>query len=193
MEVTAGEASSAAAAGEGGSNHQSSSSGGLQQPEQEAAYAVKRVRFFGREVPIFLQNLNGPCPLLSIANVLSLRNELKLPSRKAREVSQSQLITLVAERLLEAGNRFDDAPQYAADMQQNVSDAFDVLQKLSTGVDVNVKVRASCVSCARAGRRRPSSLNSTHTHTHTHPHPQPSTTSANNKKIKTSVSLDLCV
>ena len=103
MEVTAGEASSAAAAGEGGSNHQSSSSGGLQQPEQEAAYAVKRVRFFGREVPIFLQNLNGPCPLLSIANVLSLRNELKLPSRKAREVSQSQLITLVAERLLEAG------------------------------------------------------------------------------------------
>lgn len=48
---------------------------------------VKRISFFGRSVKIVMQNENGPCPLLAIANVLSLRNELKLPSG-IREITQ---------------------------------------------------------------------------------------------------------
>ena len=36
-------------------------------------YRLKVVTFFNREVPIVLQNQNGPCPLLAIANILLLR------------------------------------------------------------------------------------------------------------------------
>lgn len=108
--------------------------------EEDSAYAIKRIKFFGRSVPVFLQNLNGPCPLLSLANVLSLRNELKLPPRAAssREISQHDLISLVAERLLEASKQYENVPEFATNLQQNISDSFEVLQKLSTGVDVNV-------------------------------------------------------
>ena len=48
---------------------------------------IKRIHFFGRSVKIVMQNENGPCPLLAIANVLSLRNELKLPAG-IREITQ---------------------------------------------------------------------------------------------------------
>jgi hypothetical protein len=103
------------------------------------SYAIKRISFFGREVPVFLQNENGPCPLLAIANVLSLRNEIKLPSRSAREIVQRELISLVADRLLDASKSLESTvPELAA---QNVADALEVLSKLTTGIDVNVKVR----------------------------------------------------
>eukprot|EP00775_Hariotina_reticulata_P007703 gene7703-7902_t len=42
-----------------------------QQPQPQPAndvYAVKRIDFFGRSVKIVMQNINGPCPLLAIAN-----------------------------------------------------------------------------------------------------------------------------
>lgn len=45
-----------------------------------AAYKVKTVSFLGRRVPVMLQDVNGPCPLLAIANVLLLRNQLQLPA-----------------------------------------------------------------------------------------------------------------
>ncbi len=167
------------------------------------SYLIKRIRFFSREVPVFLQNLNGPCPLLALANVLSLRNELRLPAPHARDVlqvsnapsalcctaafhenclraawhaqhscltmqhtkcvvhkhhtdqhtcslpcrhiacTQDQLVSLVAERLLEASTAFEgSAPDLASDMRQNVSDSFEALSKLTTGVDVNVRFTA---------------------------------------------------
>ena len=51
------------------------------------SYKLKRIQYFKREVPIALQNENGPCPLLAIANVLLLRNQIKLPAN-APDVSQ---------------------------------------------------------------------------------------------------------
>ena len=62
---------------------------------------VKRVSFFGREVPVIMQNENGPCPLLGIANVLLLRNTLQLPSG-APDISQARLLALIAEYLLDS-------------------------------------------------------------------------------------------
>lgn len=50
-------------------------------------YKLKRIDFFGRTVPIALQNENGPCPLLAIANVLLLRKQIELPEQ-APDVSQ---------------------------------------------------------------------------------------------------------
>lgn len=78
----------------------------------EPTYEIKRLRFFGRpDVPIFLQNVNGPCPLLAIANVLSLRGRLPdeaLPPGDANSggsgavVRQSRLVAAVADRLVAA-------------------------------------------------------------------------------------------
>jgi hypothetical protein len=50
---------------------------------------------------------------------------------------QSELITSIVDLLLERSKHFEAA--YAADYQQNISEIFPVLQKLTTGVDVNVK------------------------------------------------------
>lgn len=50
---------------------------------------------------------------------------------------QSELITSIVDLLLERSKQFEAA--YAADYQQNISEIFPVLQKLTTGVDVNVK------------------------------------------------------
>ena len=58
-------------------------------PPPPPSFAVKRVRAFGRDgVPIVLQNENGPCPLLAIANCLLLRGAVELPAG-ARSVSQA--------------------------------------------------------------------------------------------------------
>lgn len=42
-------------------------------------YKVKRIEFMKRKVPIMMQNENGPCPLLALANVMLLRNHISLP------------------------------------------------------------------------------------------------------------------
>ena len=50
-------------------------------------YKLKRIDFFGRKVPIALQNENGPCPLLAIANILLLKKQIELPEHTP-DVSQ---------------------------------------------------------------------------------------------------------
>jgi hypothetical protein len=54
----------------------------------------------------------------------------------ALPLMQNELITSIVDLLLEKCKQFEGR---AADYQQNISDIFPVLQKLNTGVDVNVK------------------------------------------------------
>lgn len=73
-----------------------------QQPPEQQHYKIKRISFLGRQnVPIFVQNENGPCPLLAICNVLSLRNRLDIPENTT-SMSCARLMSLVAERILDA-------------------------------------------------------------------------------------------
>lgn len=51
------------------------------------SYTVKTIVFMKRRVPIMMQNQNGPCPLLALANVMLLRNQIKL-SPDAPSVTQ---------------------------------------------------------------------------------------------------------
>lgn len=105
-------------------------------------YKLKRIDFFGRTVPIALQNENGPCPLLAIANVLLLRKQIELPEQ-APDVSQNRLVSLVAGYLLDANDEQKlgkNLPEeYKANLRKNVSDAIAILAKLTTGIDVNVR------------------------------------------------------
>lgn len=104
-------------------------------------HKTKTVDFFGRSTPIILQNDNGPCPLLAICNVLLLKNQLNL-SPDISEVSQEKLLSLVADRLIDSNSNVKNKDSgYAENQQQNIADAIDLLPRLTTGIDVNIKFR----------------------------------------------------
>ncbi|KAK6158090.1 hypothetical protein DH2020_005404 [Rehmannia glutinosa] len=103
--------------------------------EKEMVHRTKVVQFLGRKTPIILQNDNGPCPLLAICNVLSLKNSLNL-SPDIPEVSQEKLLSLVAERLIDSNININEKDTgYVENQQQNIADAIDLLPRLTTGID----------------------------------------------------------
>lgn len=103
-------------------------------------HKTKIIQFLGRTTPIVLQNDNGPCPLLAICNVLLLRNQLEGLSADIGEVSQEKLLSLVAERLLDSNSNVNNKDAgYVENQQQNIADAIDLLPRLATGIDVNLK------------------------------------------------------
>ncbi|KHN34990.1 Protein FAM63A [Glycine soja] len=111
------------------------------QPVKECVHKTKTIQFLGRTTPIVLQNDNGPCPLLAICNVLLLRNNLNL-SPDIAEVSQEKLLSLVAERLIDSNSSVNGKDAgYVENQQQNIADAIDLLPRLATGIDVNIKFR----------------------------------------------------
>ncbi|KAD4384720.1 hypothetical protein E3N88_24888 [Mikania micrantha] len=72
-------------------------------------------------------------------NVLLLRNNLNLSSDVA-EVSQEKLLSLVAERLIDSNSNVNNKDSgYIENQQQNIADAIDLLPRLTTGIDVNLK------------------------------------------------------
>ncbi|XP_049377115.1 uncharacterized protein LOC125841970 [Solanum stenotomum] len=113
-----------------------------EEPEtKEMVHRTKVIQFLGRTTPIILQNDNGPCPLLAICNVLLLKNNLSL-SPDIPEVSQEKLLSLVAERLIDSNSNVNDKDAgYVENQQQNIADAIDLLPRLATGIDVNIKFR----------------------------------------------------
>ncbi|KAK7309008.1 hypothetical protein RJT34_05402 [Clitoria ternatea] len=112
-----------------------------EQPVKECLHKTKTIQFLGRTTPIVLQNDNGPCPLLAICNVLLLRNNLNL-SPDIAEVSQEKLLSLVAERLIDSNSNVNNKDAgYVENQQQNIADAIDLLPRLATGIDVNIKFR----------------------------------------------------
>ncbi|XP_022922260.1 ubiquitin carboxyl-terminal hydrolase MINDY-1-like [Cucurbita moschata] len=113
----------------------------VKEKEKECVYKTKAIQFLGRPTPIVLQNDNGPCPLLAICNVLLLRNNLNL-GPDATEVSQEKLLSLVAERLIDSNSNVDNKDAgFVENQQQNIADAIDLLPRLATGIDVNIKFR----------------------------------------------------
>ena len=62
-------------------------------------YHVKWIGWHDTRCPIIMQNVNGPCPLISITNVLLLRGKMSL-DEGVEVVSSESLIAYVGERLL---------------------------------------------------------------------------------------------
>eukprot|EP00741_Cyanophora_paradoxa_P017170 tig00020960_g16582.t1 len=109
-------------------------------PQRELRYRLKRVVFIGKRVSILLQNENGPCPLLAVANVLLLRGVLSIHGDVAF-ISHDELLSLVGEHLLVSNNvdRIQD-PERRENQRANLQDVIsNVLPKLASGLDVNVK------------------------------------------------------
>merc|ERR1719167_1605694 len=98
-------------------------------------YQVKWVGWGKKHCPVITQNENGPCPLISIMNVLLLRGKLSLPDG-CQVISSGQLLEWLADLLLDL-REGDQASR--PDFQHNINDAIAVLPKLQTGLDVNVR------------------------------------------------------
>lgn len=61
--------------------------------DDESVYKIKRIKWppwatNPSLVPVLLQDVNGPCPLLAILNVLLLRGSIALPNSGFGEVTQ---------------------------------------------------------------------------------------------------------
>ena len=78
-------------------------------------YQIKYVDFLGRKgVPILLQTENGPCPLLSIANVLLLQGKIHITHSEVMRpnIDLQSLIAIVTEKILETATAYDtDSPE----------------------------------------------------------------------------------
>lgn len=100
---------------------------------QSSIYEVKWIEFGLRSSAIITQNENGPCPLISIVNVLLLRDKLALPEG-CKVVSAEQLLGYLGDLVLRLSTDNTEP-----DLQRNINDAVTILPRLSTGLDVNVK------------------------------------------------------
>ncbi|KHG24879.1 Protein FAM63A [Gossypium arboreum] len=68
-------------------------------------------------------------------------NNLNL-SPDIAEVSQEKLLSLVAERLIDSNSNVDNKDAgYVENQLRNIADAIDLLPRLATGIDVNIKFR----------------------------------------------------
>jgi hypothetical protein len=73
--------------------------------------------------------------------VLLLRNNLNL-NPDCYEVSQERLMSLVVDRLIDSNSKVNNKDEgYIENQQQNIADAIDLLPRLTTGIDVNIKFR----------------------------------------------------
>ncbi|CAF1379394.1 unnamed protein product [Rotaria sordida] len=100
-------------------------------------YLIKWIEFNFEELPILLQNVNGPCPLLAIFNILLLRKRIIIDSNRD-VISTERVVTLLAEYILEYDqSKLSDEDRI--NYEHNVQDALAVLDKLKTGLDVNLK------------------------------------------------------
>jgi len=52
--------------------------------KSEGDYHLKKIEYKGKQIKILLQNENGPCPLIAIANILALRSDISLESSNTR-------------------------------------------------------------------------------------------------------------
>nr|CAJ20265.1 hypothetical protein TgIa.0100 [Toxoplasma gondii RH] len=133
-------------------------------------YFLKKVKFLDLDTCVVLQNRNGPCPLIALANVLLLTGRLSLQealplldpaaarSRAASEtepactgrerepactVSGSRLIEQLAAVLLQVhGRRLRSGGSAAAVYQYHLQEVLDLLPQLRSGLDVNCSFRS---------------------------------------------------
>ncbi len=71
-------------------------------------YSIKTIQFLNREVTIIMQNMNGPCPLLAIANTLLLRGTMK--NIQFSTISNDRLLHLVADVIIESNSSTKQNP-----------------------------------------------------------------------------------
>eukprot|EP01111_Echinosteliopsis_oligospora_P010256 TRINITY_DN315_c0_g2_i2.p1 TRINITY_DN315_c0_g2~~TRINITY_DN315_c0_g2_i2.p1 ORF type:complete len:423 (-),score=117.17 TRINITY_DN315_c0_g2_i2:17-1285(-) len=106
---------------------------------EQSFYRLKKIKFKETIVPIVLQNLNGPCPLLAITNILLLRGHISIHEDKSF-VSPDELLSLVGDFILHSNSEANE--EMRQNFELSMADAMEVLPKTLFGLDVNVKFRS---------------------------------------------------
>eukprot|EP00172_Hildenbrandia_rubra_P002971 Plantae.Rhodophyta-Hildenbrandia_rubra.ctg4270.p1 GENE.Plantae.Rhodophyta-Hildenbrandia_rubra.ctg4270~~Plantae.Rhodophyta-Hildenbrandia_rubra.ctg4270.p1 ORF type:complete len:785 (+),score=159.16 Plantae.Rhodophyta-Hildenbrandia_rubra.ctg4270:360-2714(+) len=117
-------------------------------------YRLKRIRYGALNgIPICLQNKNGPCPLLAIANALLLRGNIKIHPDLSY-ISEEQLIGKLTEYVHSVNKRQlskiqedgSASEEVIINNQANLAEVIALLPKLKRGIDVNVRYGPRCDS-----------------------------------------------
>ncbi|CAG0880298.1 unnamed protein product [Cyprideis torosa] len=91
----------------------------------------------GVAIPIVTQNENGPCPLVAISNVLLLKRKLTIPSGE-EAVQAPRLLDMIGNAMIEnVPKNISEAERL--NLETNMNDAMLILDRLRTGLDVNVQ------------------------------------------------------
>jgi len=100
-------------------------------------YYIKWMKFNDSDCPIITQNENGPCPLIAIMNVLLLRKLLKL-EESLEYTTTTNLMKHIGHHLMNRVPKDFKSEEEKLNYEQNVADAFQVICKLQSGIDVNI-------------------------------------------------------
>jgi len=100
-------------------------------------FSVRWVAFCGAHVPVIMQNENGPCPLLAIANVASLVRRITLPPGTST-VTSATLLQLVAEYLLSYNDALGQRSELdALTVQASIAESLELLPRMLEGSDMD--------------------------------------------------------
>lgn len=118
----------------------SSSPAGHDDAKTGSTYHLKWIPWNSGRIPIVMQSINGPCPLIAIMNVSLLREKIVLPDL-LEQITASQLLTYLGECLMDSIPASAPESENGAllNIEQNIHDAIEVLPKLETGLDVNIR------------------------------------------------------
>lgn len=97
------------------------------------AFQVRRIEFLGQEVPVLLQNRNGPCALLAIANGLLLRGSWNIGEMES-SISSRDLVSRLSYLCEELNLQ---AMQDDFTLAQRVREVVSTMPKLLDGLLVN--------------------------------------------------------
>ncbi|KAG4093961.1 DUF544-domain-containing protein [Neocallimastix lanati (nom. inval.)] len=81
---------------------------------------------------IITQNINGPCPLLALCNILILRGDISI-SLKKTEITYEEIIDILGDYIARSAGNNNDSDEY------NFQDVLDTIPTLKKGLDINVK------------------------------------------------------
>lgn len=101
-------------------------------------FKLRTIQFNSHDYSIVTQNLNGPCPLISVINVLVLKGLIKLP--RSTYVTRDALTHLVADALIQMRpNNMNACTE--SNYDKNLDDVINLLPDLGRGLDVNIRFR----------------------------------------------------
>ena len=98
--------------------------------EPPAGYSVKWISFLGRQRPILMQAVDGPCPLLAVANIFLLLSRIDIPAGAVFYRHETLLSAL-------GGYLLEHPVGQGPDAQYFVRAALDCLPKLALGLCVD--------------------------------------------------------
>lgn len=94
-------------------------------------FRLKKIKFLNRTCIVICQNENGPCPLLAIANILLLTNQISINNFDNSYITLDELFQLI-------GNKITDISLNDSNNSELYINALDILPKLSKGLDLNI-------------------------------------------------------